>query len=296
MVVLNRIFCGLDTIHITITRPRSAIAFYGENPEPTDKLFYGVLDILLGKNFVVMGGSKKFVNNGSEYIQGNPTEILIQLRAAHLMKYGRSKVSAIINFLHENGVKPKPKRNRKKDAPKTERPTHFYQITRFDATCDYETNFDLVKILSEKIGYSRFFTGISKGYSYRVIHENTRKTDGSRDHQIKEIKIYNRGWELAIYNKKLEIAEQATEEKLKLYPKEYREILINPNRQLFRVELRLFRSRSVALNDLNTDQLFEAPRAELIKFGKTVQLLKIKNKKSVESLLFSKLFDFSAPI
>lgn len=243
-----------------------------------------------------MGGSKKFVNNGSEYIQSNSKEILIQLRSAHLMKYERSKISAIINFLHENGVKPKAKRTRKKGAPKTERPLFFYQITRFDATTDLETNFDLVKILSEKIGYTRFFTGIAKGYSYRVIHENKRNPDGSRDHQIKEIKIYNKGWELAIYNKKLEIAEQATEEKLKLYPEKYREILINPKRQLFRVELRLFRSRSVALNDLNADQLFEAPRAELIKFGKTVQLLKIKNKKSVESLLFSKLFDFSTSI
>lgn len=296
MVVLNRIFCGLDTIHITITRPRSAIAFYGETPEPTDKLFYGVLDILLGKNFVVMGGSKKFVNNGSEYIQSNSKEILIQLRSAHLMKYRQSKISAIINFLHENGVKPKAKRTRKKDAPKTERPLFFYQITRFDATTDLETNFDLVKILSEKVGYSRFFTGIAKGYSYRVIHENKRNPDGSRDHQIKEIKIYNKGWELAIYNKKLEVAEQATAEKLKLYPEIYREILINPNRQLFRVELRLFRSRSVSLNDLNADQLFKAVKAELIKFGKSVQLLKIKNKKSVESLLFSKLFDFSASI
>lgn len=296
MVVLNRVFCGLDTIHITITRPRSVIAFYGENPEPTDKLFYGVLDILLGKNFVVMGGSKKFVNNGSEYIQSNPKEILIQLRSAHLMKYGRSKIDAIINFLHENEVKPKAKRNRKKDAPKTERPLYFYQITRFDATCDYETNFDLVKILSEKIGYTRFFTGISKGYSYRVIHENKRLPDGKRDHRIKEIKVFNKGWELAIYNKKLEVAEQATAEKLSLYPEVYREILINPNRQLFRVELRLFRSRSVSLNDFNTDQLFEAVKAELIKFGKTVQLLKIKNKQSVESLLFSKLFDFSNSI
>lgn len=153
-----------------------------------------------------------------------------------------------------------------------------------------------MKILSEKIGYSRFFTGIAKGHSYRVIHGNKRNPDGSRDHQIKEIKIYNKGWELAIYNKKVEIAEQASEEKLKLYPEVYRDILIDPNRQLFRVELRLFRSRSVALNDLNADQLFEAVKAELIKFGKSVQLLKIKNKKSLESLLFSKLFDFSAHI
>ena len=94
----------------------------------------------------------------------------------------------------------------------------------------------------------------------------------------------------------MEIAEEATAEKLKLYPDEYKEILINPNRQLFRVELRLFRSRSVALNDFNTDQIFEAVKAELIKFGNTVQLLKVKNKNSVESLLFSKLFDFSGSI
>lgn len=296
MVLLNRIFCGLDTIHITITRPRSAIAFYGETPEPTDKLFYGILDILLGKNFVVMGGSRKFVNNGSEYVQSNPKEILIQLRSAHLMQYGRSKISAIINFLHENDVRPKPKRNRKKDAPKTVSPLHFYQITRFDGTSDFETNFDLVKILSEKIGYTRFFTGIAKGYSYRVIHENRRKPDGSRDHQIKEIKIYNKGWELAIYNKKIEIAEQATAEKLKLYPEIYRKILINPKRYLFRVELRLFRSRSIVFNELTADELFSAPETELIKFGKAIRLLKIKNKKPVESLLFSKLFRFAGSI
>ncbi len=295
-MVLNRIFCGLDTIHITITRPRNAIAFYGETPEPTDKLFYGVLDILLGQAFVVMGGSRKFVNNGSEYIQSNPKEILIQLRSAHLMKYGREKINAIINFLHENEVKPKPKRNRKKGEPKTESPSYYYQVTRFDCTCDFETNFDLVKILSEKIGYTRFFTGIQKGYSYRVIHENTRNPDGTRNHKIKEIKVYNRGWELAVYNKKLEVAEQATEEKLKLYPEIYRDILINPVRQLFRVELRLFRSRSIIFNNFTTDELFNAPEKELIKFGKTVQLLKIKNKKPVNSLLFSKLFDFSAPI
>lgn len=296
MVVFNNVFCGLDTIHITITRPRSEIAFYGETPEPTDKLFYGVLDIILGQTFIVQGGSKKFVNTGTEYIQSNPKEILIQLRSEHLMKYGQSKINAIINFLNENGVKPKSKRNRKKDAPKTETPACFYQITRFDATCDYETNFDLVKILSEKIGYSRFFAGIPKGYSYRVIHENTPNPDKSRDHKIKEIKIYNQGWELAIYNKKLEVIEKATPEKFKLYPETYRDILINPKRFLFRVELRLFRSRSIVFNNLTADELFKAPKGELIKFGKTIQLKKIKDQKQITSLLFSKLFDFSTSI
>jgi hypothetical protein len=119
---------------------------------------------------------------------------------------------------------------------------------------------------------------------------------GACNHKIKEIKIYNKGWELAIYNKKLEIAEQATAEKLKLYSEIYRDILIDPNRQLFRVELRLFRSRSVSMNDFSTDELFNAPEKELIKFGRAVQLLKKINKKSVESLLFSKLFDLPVSI
>ena len=70
-MVLNKVFCGLDTIHITITRPRSLISFVGENAEPTDKLFYGILEILFEQHFVVQGGSKQFVNNGSEYVQSN---------------------------------------------------------------------------------------------------------------------------------------------------------------------------------------------------------------------------------
>lgn len=294
MVALANVFCGLDTIHITITRPRNSISFIGEDPKPTDKLFYGVLDILLGKNFVVQGGQKKFVNNGSEYIQSNQKEILIQLRSAHLMKYGKSKVEAILKFLDENEVKPKPKRDRKKSHSEKEKPATFRQITRLDFAADYETNFDLVKILNERIGYSRFFTGIPKGYFYRVIHDNRRLKDGSRKHSIKELKIYNKGFELAIYNKKLEIAEEASQEKLQLYPSVYREILADPERQLFRIELRLFRSRSIAFNELTTDQLFKLPSTELTKFGKAVRLLKIKgrNKKVIESLLFSRLFTF----
>lgn len=296
MIVFNNIFCGLDTIHITITRPRSAIAFYGETPEPTDKLFYGVLDILIGKTFIVLGGSKKYVNNGIEYIQSNSKEILIQLRSTHLMKNGSSKVEAIIKFLQDNGVKPKSKRNRKKNADKEAPINTFYQITRLDFACDYETNFDLVKILNEKMGYTRFLTGIPKNYGYRVIHENNRLPDGKREHKIKELKIFNKGFELAIYNKKLEVIEQANEEKFKLYPDTYHEIIKNKQRQLFRVELRLFRSRSISFNHLTTDEIFNLPKQELIKFGKAIRLLKIKNKNSVESSLFSKLFAFGNSI
>lgn len=296
MIIFNNIFCGLDTIHITITRPRSAIAFYGENAEPTDKLFYGVLDILIGKTFIVLGGSKKYVNNGIEYIQSNSKEILIQLRSTHLMKNGSTKVEAIIKFLHDNGVKPKPKRIRKKGATKETPINIFYQITRLDFACDYETNFDLVKILNEKMGYTRFLTGIPKNYAYRVIHENYRLPDGLREHKIKELKAFNKGWELSVYNKKLEVIEQANEEKFKLYPEVYHEIIKNKQRQLFRVELRFFRSRSISFNHLTTTEIFNLPKQELIKFGKAVRLIKIKNRTSVESSLFYKLFAFGDSI
>jgi len=288
-MVLNKVFCGLDTIHITITRPRSVISFLGENAEPADKLFYGVLDILLGRNFVVQGGSKKFVNNGSEYVQSNSREILVQLRSTHLMKYGRLKVGAILMFLNDNGVKPKSKRTRKKGV-KTERQDVFYQITRLDFAVDYEARIDLIKILSERVGYTHFFSGIHKDYYYRVIHDNKRTSKDKREHRFKELKLFNTGFELAIYNKKIEIAEQANGDKLQLYPSIYRDILIAPHRKLFRVELRLFRTRSIAFNHLSVDELFNLPAKELSKFGKATQLLKRKNQKIVPSTLFYQLF------
>lgn len=288
-MILNKVFCGIDTIHITITRPRSLISFVGENPQPTDTLFYGVLDILMGRNFVVQGNSKKFVNNGLEYVQSNPKEILIQLRSTHLMKYGRSKVEAILKFLNEQGVKPKAKRSRKKGF-KNETPTVFYQITRIDFTVDYETRIDLVKILNERIGYDNFFDGIQKGYFYRVIHYNQKTNKDTREHRLKELKIFNHGFELSLYNKKLEVAEEATPEKLQLYPPIYRDILIAPERKLFRIELRFFRSRSIAFNGLAVDELFALPEKEIIKFGKSTRLLKRKKQKIIQSTLFSRLF------
>lgn len=293
-MILNRVFCGLDTIHITITRPRSAISFMGEVGEPTDTIFYGILEILIGKGFVVQGGSKKFVNDGKVYIQSNAENVLIQLRSTHLMQNGRSKVSEIFKFLDEKGIRPKPKRNRKKDASKDSVST-FYQITRLDFTVDYETSFNLVKILNEKVGYTRFFTGIQKGYAYRVFHDDLRLRDSSRVHRIKELKIENTGFALSIYNKAIEIAEVASPEKLALYPSIYREILIDPKRYLFRVELRFFRSRSVAFNTLSVDELFELPQKELLKFGKATNLIKKKGKKKTPSTLFSRLFDFKDP-
>lgn len=288
-MVLNNVGCRLDTIHITITRPRNIIGFVGESGEPTDKLFYGVLGILAGKNYEVFGGSKKFVNNGIDYIQSNHKEILIQLRSAHLMKNGISKVDEILKFLELNGVRPKAKRDRKKGA-KPEKSVQFYQISRLDFAVDYETSFDLIKILSEGIGYHRFFSGIQKNYSYRAIHDNVRQGKDHRVHCFKEMKIGNNGFELAIYSKKLEIAENATAEKLALYPEVYREILATKERQLFRVELRLFRSRSIAFNSLSANELAQLPKLELARFGKTIRLLKIKNQNIVQSRLFSQLF------
>lgn len=294
-MVFNHLACRLDTIHITITRPRSVIGFVGENGEPTDKLFYGVLDILAGKNYEIRGGSKKFVNNGSEYIQSNNKEIIVQLRSSHLMKNGNSKVEAILKFLKANDVSPKIKRSRKKDDTK-ERQKIFYQFSRLDFAVDYETSFDLLKIIAEKIGYSRFFQGIHKDYFYRVIHGNKRTSDGGREHRIKEIKLGNLGFELAIYNKKLEIAEAASSEKLALYPLIYRDILSAPSRQLYRVELRFFRSRSIAFNGLTADELTALPAKELSKFGTATKLIKIKPKDAVESSLFSRLFTIKNPV
>lgn len=289
-MILNKVFCGLDTIHITITRPRNLVSFIGENPQPTDTLFYGVLDILMGRNFVVQGNSKKFVNNGLEYVQSNHKEILIQLRSTHLMKYGQLKIDSILKFLNAQGVKPKEKRSRKKGI-KNDSPTVFYQITRIDFAIDYETRVDLVKILNEKIGYTRFFDGIQKGYFYRAIHYNQRTKNQMRDHCLKELRIYNTGFECVFYNKKLEIAEEATQEKLLLYPPVYRDILIAPERKLFRIELRFFRSRSIAFNNLSTTELFALSEKELTKFGKNTRLLKRKGLKIVQSTLFSHLFN-----
>lgn len=288
-MVLNKIFCGLDTIHITITQPRSLISFIGENAEPTDKIFYGILEILFEKTFVVLGGSKKFVNNGSEYVQRNYKEIIIQLRSAHLMKYGSLKVGAILKYLSENGIKPRTKRTRKKGV-KSERQDVFYQITRIDFAVDYETQIDLIKILNERIGYTHFFSGIHKDYFYRVIHDNKRTSQGTREHRFKEIKVFNLGFELAIYQKKIEITEQATAEKLQLYPPIYRDILLDPKRKLFRVELRFFRSRSIAFNALTVDELFALPATELKKFGDATHLLKRKKQNIIKSSLFSRLF------
>lgn len=288
-MVLNKIFCGLDTIHITITRPRSLISFIGENAEPTDKLFYGILEILFEKHFVIQGGSKQFVNNGSEYVQSNSKEILVQLRSAHLMKFGRLKVGAILKFLSDSGVMPRAKRSRKKNF-KTEKQELFYQITRLDFAVDYETRIDLIKTLNERIGYTHFFTGIPKDYFYRVIQHNIRTGKSTREHRFKAIDIYNLGWQLIIYDKRLEIAEQATPEKLQLYPLIYRDILVSQERKLYRVELRFFRSRSIAFNNLTVDELFDLPTKELNKFGEATKLLKRKKQKSIPSTLFSRLF------
>ncbi|MBN8540436.1 MAG: hypothetical protein J0L82_08620 [Deltaproteobacteria bacterium] len=97
------------------------------------------------------------------------------------MKYGRSKVGAILKFLSDSGVKPKTKRTRKKDF-KAEKQDVFYQITRIDFAVDHETRIDLIKILTERVGYTHFFSGIPKDYFFgssitaneRVrLHEST---------------------------------------------------------------------------------------------------------------------------
>lgn len=288
-MVLNKVFCGLDKICITVSQPRSVIAFVGENGEPTDKIFYGILEILFEKHFVIQGHSKKWVNNGSEYVQRNSKEIFIKLASSHLMKYGRSKVDVILKYLNDNGIKPKAKRTRKKDF-KPEKQDVFYQITQLDFTVDYETRIDLIKVLSERVGYSHFFSGIPKDFFYRVIHHSQRTGKETRTHRFKEMKMFNNGFELAIYDKKLEIAEQATPDKLQLYPSIYRDILTAPERKLYRIELRFFRSRSIAFNHLTVDELFDLPAKELKKFGKATQLIKRKKQKNIASILFSRLF------
>lgn len=295
-MLINNVFCFLDTIHITITRPRAVISFVGENGEPTDKLFYGILEILSGRNYEVKGGSKKFVNNGSEYIQSNPDNIIVQLRSFHLMKNKETKIEAILNFLKENEVFPKRKRQRAKNIAKDKPQTVFYQITRLDFCVDYETKIDLVKIFNRGIGYNTFIEGVQKDYFYRTIHENKRKSKGVRDHNFKELQFGNNGFEVALYSKKLEILEKASPEKLALYPSVYRDIIGNPERFLFRLEIRLFRSRSISFNYLSAKELFDLPHKEISKFGKTISLVRIKKQKKLKSILFFKLFSPSSSI
>lgn len=289
-MLISNISCSLDTIHITITRPRAVISFVGENGEPTDKLFYGVLEILAGRNYEVKGGSKKFVNNGSEYIQSNPENIIIQLRSTHLMKNKETKIEAILKFLKDNQVLPKKKRERGKNTVKEQPQKIFYQITRLDFCVDYETKIDLVKILNRGIGYNTFIEGVQKDYFYRPIHENRRKSKGVREHNFKELQFGNNGFEVSLYNKKLEVIENASPEKLSLYPPVYRDIISNPKRFLFRLEIRFFRSRSISYNSLSAKELFELSQKEISKFGKSISLVRIKKQKRIKSLLFSKLF------
>lgn len=291
-MILRSLGTSLDTIHITITRPKPVISFYGESPEPTDKLFYGILKILAEKTFEVDLVRKKFVNTGIEYVESNSDNIVIQLRSTHLMKYGVSKIKEIFDFLSENGVKPKARRNRKKDAQKETAPLEFYQNSRIDFAHDIEASFDLIKVLSDGIGFRRFFSGIQKDYTCLFRHENKRADKGERSHQIKELKFGNTGFECVLYNKKLEIIEKATPEKFVLYPQEYKDIVANKDRFLFRLELRFFRSRSIKFNSLSAEELFNLAPQELKNFGKGTALLKYKNGKPIRSLLFSKLFDF----
>lgn len=288
-MLFRKLFCGIDTIHISITRPRDSVSFIGEEASPTDKIFYEILNILFGSNYLVLGFSKRFVNNGSEYVQSNSKEVLIQLRSTHLMKYGNLKIKEIIEFLKKEGIYPKPKRSRKKGVI-NEKLITFYQITRIDFAVDFETKINIVKLISKNVGHNSFFSGIQKGYFFRVLHQNMRTTNSNRVHNIKELKIYNNGFELAIYNKKLEIIEQATPEKLQLYPDIYRNILTKKDNQIFRVELRLFRSRSIVFNEFDIEELFSIPPSELLKFGKATRLLKMKNDKIIESKLFNRIF------
>lgn len=290
-MIIRSLGTSLDTIHITITRPKPVISYYGEeSPEPTDKLFYGVLKILAEKTFEVDLVRKKFVNTGIEYVESNADNIVIQLRSTHLMKYGSSKINEIYNFLGKNGINPKARRNRKKDAKKETAPVEFYQNSRLDFAHDIETSFDLIKVLSDGIGHRRFFSGIQKDYTCSLRHENKRAGKGERVHVIKELKFGNSGFECVLYNKKLEIIEKASPDKFTLYPQDYRDIVSDKKRYLFRLELRFFRSRSIKFNSLTADELFNLAPKELENFGKGTALLKYKNGKPIISSLFSKLF------
>lgn len=291
-MIIRSLGTSLDTIHITITRPKPVVSYYGEeSPEPTDKLFYGILKILAEKTFEVNLVKKKFVNTGIEYVESNSDNIIIQLRSTHLMKYGNSKVKEIFKFLIENNVKPKARRNRKKDAKKEVSPVEFYQDTRLDFAHDIETSFDLVKVLSDGIGHRRFLSGIQKDYDCIVRHKNTRAESGKRLHLINEIKFGNSGFECVLYNKKLEIIAKATPNKFELYPQEYKNIVSNKDRYLFRLEIRFFRSRSIKFNSLTADELFKLAPQEIKNFGKNTILFKYKNHIPIKSILFSKLFN-----
>lgn len=292
-MIFNSFGTKLDTIHITITRPKNAISYEGEEtPIPTDKLYIGVLKILTDKAFQVDLVNRKFVNTGIEYIEQDREQIAIQIRSTHLMKYGNLKIKEILNFLKENNVHPRSQRSRKKGIKKQDPPSEFYQITRLDFAHDIETNFDLVRVLGDGIGYRRTITGIQKDYDCLFRHENKRLAGGKRKHLMKEIIFGNSGFSCSIYNKKLEIIEKAKPEKFLLYPQEYRDVVADQNRYLFRVELRFFRSRSIKFNSLTAEELFNLATQELKAFGNATNLIRQKKRASVKSKLFSKLFQF----
>lgn len=103
------------------------------------------------------------------------------------------------------------------------------------------------------------------------------------------MKIANQGFAFTIYNKKQEIVEKANPEKFQLYPEMYRHTISEPESQIFRLELRYFRSRSTYFNSFSSDQLKTLPAQELEKFKKKTKLLLKKKYNPKSSRLFQNI-------
>lgn len=280
---IQKIGIGIDFVGIAITRPKDIIVGYGEDFDPTDKLFLGILQILNGANYIIHNPNISWVNNGDEYASSNKKQIIVQLKSTHLMKYGLSKVQEILNFLKENKIPPKERRSRKKDQ-KAVKLNSYFQFTRLDFYLDLKMKMSVLALFGNGLGIKKSFNGLPKGCD--IIQRQSVKSDKII---FKEMKIENQGFAFSIYNKKQEIVDKAKPEKFQLYPDIYRQTISEPESQIFRLELRYFRSRSIYFNNFNSDQLKSLPAQELEKFKKKTKLLLKKKDSQKSSRLFQKI-------
>jgi|GEM_PF-3219341 hypothetical protein len=280
---IQKIGIGIDFVGIAITRPKDIIVGYGEDFDPTDKLFLGIIKILNGANYIIHNPNISWVNTGDEYASSNKKQIIVQLKSTHLMKYGLSKVQEILNFLKENKIPPKERRSRKKDQ-KVVKLNSYFQFTRLDFYLDLKMKMNVLALIGNGLGIKKSFNGLPKGCD--IIQRQSVKSEKII---FKELKIENQGFAFTIYNKKQEIVEKAKPEKFQLYPDIYRQTISDPESQLFRLELRYFRSRSIYFNNFSSDQFKTLPVQELEKFKKKTKLLLKRKNNSKSSRLFQKI-------
>jgi len=281
-MTIQKIGSGIDFVGIAITRPKDIIVGYGEDFDPTDKLFLGILKILNGANYIIHNPNISWVNNGDEYASSNKKQIIVQLKSTHLMKYGLSKVQEILNFLKENKIPPKERRSRKKDQ-KVVKLNSYFQFTRLDFYLDLKMKTNVLALFGNGLGIKKFFNGLPKGCD--IIQRQSVKSDKII---FKEMKIENQGFAFTIYNKKQEIIEKAKPDKFQLYSDIYRQTISEPESQIFRLELRYFRSRSIYFNNFSSEQLKTLPVQELEKLRKKTKLLLKRKNNQKSSRLFLK--------